>query len=92
MDDNVATFMGVTGCEDRGTAQFYLESSGNDLDQAVNNYMESGGAAPGEMQSAADQVEDVAPAGASVNVDVTGPGASGEDEQRCGRKLHELFA
>lgn len=84
MDDAISTFMGVTGCEDQATAKFYLESCGNDVDQAVNNFMESGGAAPDQVQAGADDSDDAVAGGASVNVDVAGPGA-GDDEQRCGQ-------
>lgn len=87
MDDQISVFMGVTGCEDQATAKFYLESCGNDVDQAVNNYMESGGAAPEQLQSGADESDDAAAVVAPVNVDVAGPGA-GDDEQRCGQAAH----
>lgn len=92
MDENISTFMGVTGCEDRGTASFYLESCGNDLDQAVNNYLESGGTAQGEVQPAAEQSDDAAEASVPVNVDFAEPGAGGDDEQRYGQNCDSLAA
>lgn len=85
MDEALSTFMAVTGCEDQKTAQFFLDSSGNDIDQAVNSYMESGGAVPNEVQQADDEPEDAEGTGASVSVGLAGPGAAGDDEQRCGQ-------
>jgi UBA-like domain len=50
MEENVGLFMSITGCDQTETAQFFLESSDNDVEKAVNMYMESGGNA-GDMQT-----------------------------------------
>eukprot|EP01025_Chloroclados_australasicus_P003512 TRINITY_DN10839_c0_g3_i2.p1 TRINITY_DN10839_c0_g3~~TRINITY_DN10839_c0_g3_i2.p1 ORF type:complete len:411 (-),score=57.86 TRINITY_DN10839_c0_g3_i2:291-1427(-) len=39
--ENISNFLTITNCEDEGTAQFFLESSGWDLSQAVETYFGS---------------------------------------------------
>jgi hypothetical protein len=86
MDENVGLFMSITGCDKTETAQFFLESSDNDVEKAVNMYMESGGNAGG-MQieehdppsegAQPDEPSDNAPA------DLVKPGDP--EEHRCTR-------
>lgn len=42
MDDDIATFLAFTGTEDAGAAKRFLEISGNNVEYAVQLFMESG--------------------------------------------------
>lgn len=47
----LAQFAAVTTCESAGTAKFFLESSGWDLQGAVDAYFTTGGEVPGEAEA-----------------------------------------
>lgn len=47
----LAQFAAVTTCESAGTAKFFLESSGWDLQGAVDAYFTTGGQVPGEAEA-----------------------------------------
>jgi hypothetical protein len=80
MDDNLAAFLTVTGCQDEASAKFYLESANNDVEQAINMYMEQGGAAPDTgTKSAQDSGDQTPEANFSVGMADATPGG---EEQR----------
>lgn len=83
MAENLATFLAITGCEDEASAKFFLESANNDVEQAINMYMEQGGAAAvGEGTAGAqDAVDDENP-DANFSVGMAGATAGGAEEQR----------
>lgn len=83
MADNLATFLAVTGCEDEASAKFFLESANNDVEQAINTYMEQGGAARvGEGTTGPQDAEDDAAPAANVSVGMAGATPGGAEEQR----------
>lgn len=58
MDDQIATFLAFTGSEDAATAKQYLELSGNNLEYAVQLFLEAG--ANNQPSSAANADEEYA--------------------------------
>ena len=84
MEEAIEQFNAFTGNDKPDVAKFYLESSNNSVETAVNTYMESGGAAPG---AAADQptamqeddAEDEQP-GPKMTVNAAN---KDDEEQRC---------
>jgi UBA-like domain len=92
MDENVNVFMSITGCNKAETAKFFLESSDNDVEQAVNMYMESGGDAGGMQPAEAGALGDVAaeqPAGEDPAAVIK---PDDPDEQRRVSATHAAYA
>lgn len=78
MAENLATFLAVTGCEDEASAKFFLESANNDVEQAINMYMEQGGAAAVVEGAAAQDTAEDDPPEPNFSVGMAG----GAEEQR----------
>eukprot|EP01024_Parvocaulis_polyphysoides_P036144 TRINITY_DN3216_c0_g1_i2.p1 TRINITY_DN3216_c0_g1~~TRINITY_DN3216_c0_g1_i2.p1 ORF type:complete len:385 (-),score=88.94 TRINITY_DN3216_c0_g1_i2:385-1515(-) len=53
--ESLSNFLAITNCGDEGTAQFFLESSGWDLSQAVETYFGSLETAPNNQQAEVTQ-------------------------------------
>jgi UBA-like domain len=81
MAENLATFLAVTGCEDEASAKFFLESANNDVGQAINMYMEQGGAAPIAEGTTASQNAGVEAPEANFSVGMA-DATPGPEEQR----------
>lgn len=85
MDEHIPTFMAVTGCSDTATAKFYLESANNDVEQAINTFMEGGGVPLGG-EAADDQAGEAGNEGnqgGAFSVGMAEPKPGGAEEQRC---------
>ena len=55
MDPEAAqSFNAVTGNTDENVAKFYLESAQNDVETAINMFLESGGQVPSSAMDASD--------------------------------------
>lgn len=57
MDDAIATFLAFTGSEDSATAKQYLELTGNNVEYAVQLFMESGNATHPPDEEVAQQMQ-----------------------------------
>lgn len=55
MDDQIATFLAFTGSEDAAVAKQYLELSGNNLEYAVQLFLESGTNRPSGLAANVDE-------------------------------------
>lgn len=96
MDDNLETFKAVTNCEDDASAKFFLESANNDVQQAINMYMEQGGAIPADAGTAAVQdIGDGEAPDANFSVGMADATPGGAEEQRyhtlssCGLRAYK---
>jgi hypothetical protein len=85
MAEHIPTFMAVTGCGDEATAKFYLESANNDVEQAINMFMEGGGVPLGEGSADGPAGGDDTGAndGGSFRVGMAEAIPGGPEEHRC---------
>jgi ribosomal protein L12E/L44/L45/RPP1/RPP2 len=88
MDEATQSFNAVTGNDNPEVAKFFLESANQNVEVAINMFMESGGSVPAAGQAAAqpdqddDDDEEEEGAEQATKVSVTA-GAKDDEEQRC---------
>jgi hypothetical protein len=89
MDGAIQSFNAVTGNKEGGVANFYLESAQNDVEAAINMFMESGGAVPdaagqdeGGEEASEEQHEGRVSKLSVVDRD--------EEEQRCDDRVPQI--
>ena len=90
MDDNVEQFNAVTGNSSLEVAKFFLESANNGLAEAINTYMESGGAVPADITqgAAAEDMTTDDPVEEAPKMSVTADDKGDEEQRRAlGRLL-----
>lgn len=84
LDEATASFNAVTGNDKPDVAKFFLDSSDQNVEVAINMFMESGGAMPGagQEEEAAVEEEEEEESKPAPNMSVTATGKD-DEEQRC---------